>query len=43
MNAPSAEALALLAEINKILIARCILKAPRVRKPKGRTDAATQS
>ena len=35
MNAPAAEALALLDQATKILIARNVIKAPRTRKPKG--------
>lgn len=34
MNAPAAECLALLAEADKILVARNIIKSPRTRKAK---------
>lgn len=39
MNAPGAEAVALLQNATKILIARNVIKAPRIRNPKEKPDA----
>ncbi len=39
MNAPAAECLKLLADAQKLLTARNIIKAPRVRKPATKAEA----